>query len=106
MLLERDVECRRWGTYEEKIRKVHSELHSKEIKKNVEKKIESILKESGMTRKEFNEIKGIALEMKANGKTKVLVAIPIANATPSVELRVVGTTSHISTTPYAIVLQV
>ena len=71
---KKDTKCARWGTYDEKIKEVHFELHSKEIKKNVEKMIESISKESGMTRKEFDEIKGIALEMKASGKSKVLEA--------------------------------
>lgn len=43
---KRDIECQIWGTHEEKIREVRSKLHSKEIKNNVEKKIEFILKES------------------------------------------------------------
>ena len=35
--------------------------------KKVEKVIDSILKESGMSRKEFEEVKGIAMDMKASG---------------------------------------
>ena len=31
-----------------------------------------------MTRKDFNEIRGIMVEMKSNGKIKVFVATPIA----------------------------
>ena len=67
LLLEKDIECPRWGTYDEKVREVHSKLHKKDIKKKVEKKIDFILKESGMTWEEFDEIKGIALEMKNSG---------------------------------------
>lgn len=36
-----------------------------------------------MTREEFNEIKGIALEMKVNGQTKIIAAMPITFAAPS-----------------------
>ena len=64
---EKDKDTPRWGTYAEKIREVESKLYNKEIKKNVEKKIESILKEFAMTRQDYEEVKGIALEMKARG---------------------------------------
>ena len=59
------------------MRLVQSKLIDKESKKKVEKVIDSIHKESGMTRKEFNEVKGIAMEMKASGKTKVLAVTPM-----------------------------
>ena len=36
-----------------------------------------------MTREEFNEVKGIALEMKASGQTKVLATTPLVVAGPS-----------------------
>lgn len=64
---DKDKECPRWGAFEEKMKEVHSELYSKDIKMKVDKKIEDILKESCMTRGEFNEVKGIALEIKASG---------------------------------------
>ena len=46
---ERDTKYPRWGTYDEKVREVYFELHRKETKNKVEKLINSILKESGMT---------------------------------------------------------
>ena len=49
----------------------------KDYQKKVEKVIDSILKESGMTRKEFEEIKGIAKEMKATEESKILTPTPI-----------------------------
>ena len=61
-------------------REVESKLYNKEIKNNIEKKIESILKESGMRKEKFNEITGIALEMKSSGQTNVLVATLISIA--------------------------
>ena len=54
------------------MRIVYFELYKKERKKKVEKEMDSIDKELGMTREEFNEIKGIALEIMASGKTEVL----------------------------------
>ena len=36
---KKDIECPRWGTYEENMREVHMGLHSKQVEKNVEKKI-------------------------------------------------------------------
>ena len=65
------------------MRIVYFELYKKERKKKVEKEIDSIDKELGMTREEFNEIKGIALEMKANGKVEVLETTPIVVIGPS-----------------------
>ena len=38
LYLDKDTRFPRWGTYEEKMKEVHFELHSKEIKRNVEKK--------------------------------------------------------------------
>ena len=64
---EVDSECPRWGTYTEKMREVKTSQIIKDSKKKVEKVIDSILKESRMSRKEFEEVKGIAMEMKANG---------------------------------------
>ena len=54
------------------MKEVQSNLMDKDIKKKVNKVINSILKESGMSRKEFEEVKGIALEMKASGQTEIL----------------------------------
>ena len=64
---KKDIDFPRWGTYEEKVMEVHSKLQSKESKKNVEKNIDSILKDFGMTQDEFNQLKGIVMEMKASG---------------------------------------
>ena len=47
------------------------------------KVIDSILKELAMTRKKFNEVNGIAMEMKASEQSKVLAATPIVVARPS-----------------------
>ena len=49
----------------------------KDSKKKVEKVIDSILKEFGMIRKEFDEVNGIAMEMKASGQTELLTPTPI-----------------------------
>ena len=54
------------------MRIAHSKHYNKERKKRVEKEIDSILKESSMTRKEFNEIKGVTLEMKASEQIDML----------------------------------
>ena len=56
----------------------------KDSKKKVEKVIVSILKELGMTRKEFDEVKGIAMDMKASGRTKILTPTPIVIVQPEV----------------------
>ena len=58
---EQDIECPRWGTYDERLKIVESKIHSKENRRKVEKEIDSILKEFGMSRKGFNKIKGIML---------------------------------------------
>ena len=62
-----DSTCSRWGTYEEKIRGVKSCEVAKDSQKKVKKVIESILKESGMSREDFEEVKFISKEMKENG---------------------------------------
>ena len=61
---EIDSTCPRWGTYEEKIREVQSSQVAKDSHKKVKKVIDSILKESSMSHKEFEEVKGIGKEMK------------------------------------------
>ena len=48
---EVDSNCPRWRTYTEKMREVKTSQVMKESKKRVEKVIDSILKELGMTRK-------------------------------------------------------
>ena len=40
----------------------------RDAKKKVDKVIDSILKQSSMTRKEFDVVKGVALEMKVSGQ--------------------------------------
>ena len=55
---------------------------------------------------EFNEIKGIALEMKANGKSKVLEATPIAIVVPSEGVTVERSTSKTPIVPHSTVAQV
>ena len=66
---DRDMECPRQGTYEEKVKQVHSELHSKDIKKKVDKRIDAMLRESRIEIEEYKEAMKIALEMKASGQT-------------------------------------
>ena len=53
-------------TYTKKMREVKIDQIVKDSKKKVEKVIDSILKELGISRKEFEEVKGINLEMKAS----------------------------------------
>ena len=43
---ERDKDCPRWGTCKEKVREVETQLHSKEIKERVYKKIDTIMKKA------------------------------------------------------------
>ena len=78
----------RWGTYAEKMKEVKIKLMDKDTKKKVEKVIDSILKESRMSRKEFKEVKGIALEMKASGQTKILTPTPITMTRPIEEVTI------------------
>lgn len=69
----------------------------------MEKKIDSILKESGMTHEEFNEIKGITLAMKESGKLEVIETIHIVVAAPLVGVTI---TQPSVQEPYAVVVQV
>lgn len=59
-----------------------------------------------MTREEFNEIKCIALEMKANGWTEVITKKPIGITTPYEGVIVARPTAKTPTTPYAVAAQV
>ena len=63
----------------------------KDSKKKVEKVIDSILKESRMTRKYFDEVKGITMEMKANGQTELLTLMPIVVVGPIKEVTIAQT---------------
>ena len=102
---EVDSGCPRWGTYTEKMKEVQTNLMDKDIKKKVEKVIDSILKALGKSRKEFEEVKGIALEMKASGQTEILTPTPIAMAKPIVEVIVAQTSAQAPTMPYVVVSQ-
>ena len=75
----------------------------KDIKKKVDEVIDSILKESRMLRKEFEEVKGIASEMKPSSKTKLLTPTSIAMARPTKEVTVVWTSAQALAVPYATV---
>ena len=79
---KKEMDFPRWGTYEEKVLELHYEFQIKERKKNVEKKIDSILKESSMTRDEFSQLKGIAMEMNASGQSEVIATTPIIVVAP------------------------
>ena len=85
------------------MRRVHSELNNKGNKKKVDKVIDSILKESSMTRKEFDEIKGIEMEMKANAHTKVLEVTPIALVGPLEGVIIAQPCAQTLIAPYAAV---
>lgn len=63
---ERDKECPRWGTYEEKLSEFQGKIYSKEIKKKVDKKIDEMFTESGMSRDEFREAMDTTKEMRAS----------------------------------------
>ena len=75
----------------------------KYIKKKVEKVIDSILKESRMYRNEFDEMKGILMEMKANGQSKILNPTPIVVA--GLEVTVAQPSAQVPNVPYVAVLQ-
>ena len=77
----------------------------KDSKKKVEKVIDSILKELEMKRKEFDEVKGIAMEMKASGQSELLTPTPIIVPGPTKEVIVAQTSVQAPTMPYAIVVQ-
>ena len=49
------------------MREVHMGLYSKEAEKKVEKKIQEILKESGMSREEYNEALNVPKSMRNIG---------------------------------------
>ena len=69
----------------------------------MEKVIDSILKELGMTRKEFGEVKGIAMEMKASGQFEQLTPTPITMARPTKEFTISQTSAQTPTMPYVVV---
>ena len=50
--------------------------------------IDSILKELGMSRKEFEEVKGITLEIKASGQLGLLTPTPIIVYGPTKEVKI------------------
>ena len=66
--------------------------------------IDSILKESSMTHKEFEEVKGIEKEMKESGKTEILTPTPIAVVAP--EVTVAQSSAQAPNVPYVAVSQV
>lgn len=43
---EQDKECPRWGTYEVNVKEIDIQFHRKEVKRRVEKKIDTIMKKS------------------------------------------------------------
>lgn len=88
------------------MRIVHSKLHNKKSKKKVDKFIDSILKESEMTRGGFNEVKKFALEMKASGQTKVITTTPIAIAGPLEGVTVAQPSAQTPIALYVVVAQV
>ena len=100
---EIDPTCPRWGNYEEKIKEVQSKQAAKESQKKVEKVIDSILKESRMSRREFEEVKVIAKEMKESGQTKILTPTPISIVGPKVIVTQVNVQAP--NVPYAVVAQ-
>ena len=71
----------------------------------MEKVIDSILKEFGMTRKEFDEVKGITSEMKASSQIELLTPTPIVVAGPTEEVTVAQTSVQTPFVPYAAVVQ-
>ena len=77
----------------------------KDSKKKVEKVIDSILKESKMSRKEFDEVKGIAMETKSSGQTELLTPTPIVVVGPTKEVTVFQASAQIPFMPYPIVAQ-
>ena len=81
---EVDTSCTRWRTYEEKIREVQTKQAAKDFEKKVKKVVESILKESGIMRNEFEEAKGLAKEMKESDQIEILSPTPIAVVAPEV----------------------
>ena len=86
------------------MREVKTSQIIKDSKKKVDKVIDSILKEPRMSRKEFDEVKGIAMEMKANGQSELLTPTPIAVAGPTEEVTIYQKSAQTPTVPYAIVV--
>ena len=88
------------------MREFHMGLYSKEVEKKVEKKIQEIMKESVMSREEYNEALNVVKGMKNIGHSKLLVATPIVVATLEEEITIAGPSTQIPSTPYAVVAQV
>ena len=65
--------------------------------------IYSILKESGMMRREFEEVKGIAKEMKESGQIEILTPTPTAIVAP--EVTIAQDSVQVANVPYTIVAQ-
>ena len=82
------------------MREVKTSQIIKESKKKVEKVIDYILKELGMTRKKIDEVKWIAMEMKASGKSELLTPTPIVVEGPTKEVTIAQTSVQ---APYAVV---
>ena len=87
------------------MKEVQTKLMDKDTKKKVEKAIDSILKELGMTRKEFDEVKGVSFEMKASGQVDILTPTPIVVVGPTKEVIVVQTSAQAPTLLYVVVAQ-
>lgn len=101
---DRDKESPRWCIYKEKVKEVHYELHSKNIKKRVHKRIETIWKETCMSREKYKETIGIYLEMSASGKSNILMDKPLVVDTRLAQgVTIVGSSTS---APYAIVSQI
>ena len=83
------------------MRAVQSSLMEKDTQKKVDKAIDSILKEFRMTRQEFNELKGVAKEMKESGQTKILIPTPILVNGPNKEVTIAQLSAQASLVPYA-----
>ena len=81
-----DSRCPGWGTYTKNMKEVQTNLMDKEIMKKVGKVIDSILKELGMSRKEFEEVKEIALDMKARIQIELLTPTLIVMVGPTKEV--------------------
>ena len=65
--------------------------------------IDSILKESGMTIKEFDEVKRIAMEMKSNVQFELLNPTLITMARTTKEVTVAQTSVYAPIVPYVVV---
>ena len=83
---------------------INKNIMDKDIKKKVDKLIDSILKELGMSRKEFEEVKGIASKMKASRQIKLLTPTTIEMAILIVEVIVAQISVQKFIVPSAIVV--